>query len=315
MYDWIGRWTGMDGSSPGETKPFFFRMMSNLPSGPAFWLCAAAAGMLYVMQRPLRRRLLRNAQELFEPASPRENRRIVKHYCRNLAVAMYEILFLSAKLGKREDGWNPIREAHGEEHLEQALSEGKGAIVYLPHVGNFFVYYWYLMGRYNCTTVATASSNELRPLYRRFAELGCRGFDYDETNPIQLMRSLRDHLKQGGVVYLLGDFYRPNFPEATLFGRKTHLPQGAAMLALQYEVPIVPMTGRGIGRFAHRLQFEPPIRLSDRFRKNELRAASDLLNQWMEQSIRRHPDSWFYLFQAEERWCEPAPSNPIQGGA
>jgi phosphatidylinositol dimannoside acyltransferase len=51
---------------------------------------------------------------------------------------------------------------------------------------------------------------------------------------------LRDHLAGNGLV-LLGDFWRPGFPAATFLDRRSRSPQGAARLALDGGVPIIPM--------------------------------------------------------------------------
>jgi KDO2-lipid IV(A) lauroyltransferase len=109
-------------------------------------------------------------------------------------------------------------------------------------------------------TVVTAQSKELRPIYMRFQKWGCMGLDYDATPPLGLMRTLRNHLLQNGVVFLLGDFFRPQFPQATMFQRITRSPGGAAALALELQVPVIPFFGHRTRGFRHRLVFHQPMR-------------------------------------------------------
>jgi phosphatidylinositol dimannoside acyltransferase len=148
----------------------------------------------------------------------------------------------------------------------------------------------------------TLHMRELRPIYLLFEQLGCRGLDYDSTPPIKLIRSIREHLEEGGVLFLLGDFFRPSFPTATFFGRPTHSPNGAVVLALEKRVPIVPFYGYREKGFKHRLVFHPPLFLYKEVRPEQRRKATDKLNGVLEEMICQVPGQWFYWFNLDERW-------------
>jgi KDO2-lipid IV(A) lauroyltransferase len=241
---------------------------------------------------------MENMAEILPERSKQEINKLTRHYFHHLFLTFYEILVDSLRLC--DSAMDRFR-VQGEEHLEAALQKGKGAIIYSPHTGNFFYYYWYLTRKYNCITVATGGSPELRPLYLIFQHMGCNGLDYDHTPPLVLYRTLREHLKQNGVVFLLGDFYRPNFPEAILFQRKTRLPSGAASLALELGAPIIPFYGYRSKRMGHELVFLPPIDLAEKFHRNQRDEAMRLLHQVMENLILAKPEQWFYWFD-NERW-------------
>jgi lauroyl/myristoyl acyltransferase len=100
----------------------------------------------------------------------------------------------------------------------------------------------------------------------------------------------------------LGDFYRPAFPLAHFFGRLSRTPEGAAMLAIEHQVPVIPMYGSREHGFQHHIIFYKPILLHERFQRNQRTEANDVLNQSMEEAIRLKPSQWFYWFNAEERW-------------
>jgi lauroyl/myristoyl acyltransferase len=232
--------------------------------------------------------------------------RINRSYLQNVMITLYEILIGVYRLPKlkAKGKLDRIFTAEGEERLENVLRRGKGAIVVTPHVGNFFYYYWYLSQKYDCLAVVTAESPELRPIYLKFQSLGCRGLDYDVVPPLQMMRSLRRHLAAGGVLFLLGDFYRPAFPQAAMFGRTTRSPEGAAALGIEQQAPVVPFYGRRDRGFRHRLVFGTPLLLHERYARSERREATNELNRFMESVILFVPAQWFYWFNADERWLQ-----------
>jgi lauroyl/myristoyl acyltransferase len=89
--------------------------------------------------------------------------------------------------------------------------------------------------------------------------------DYDETSPLQMIRTLRNHLEQNGVIFILGDFWRKQFPITELFGKATRGPQGAAALALDQQTPVIPFSGFRTHGFTHHLVFGKPIHLNEIF--------------------------------------------------
>ncbi|SDN83100.1 KDO2-lipid IV(A) lauroyltransferase [Paenibacillus sp. yr247] len=300
MYEWIAKLTSNE-----HRLDRIERVFSVFP----IWMMAAACYILaFVLYGALRKGFLRlveqNMVDLLGEMPKSSLRSFSKHYVQNAVFTLYEILFQSNRLKKLHANYFHV---HGEEHLQEAQSRanGKGFIVYSPHVGNFFYYYWYLTKKFDCLTVASAGSPELKPLYMKFAALGCKGLDYDNVPPLELYRTLKKHVLGGGVVFILGDFWRPTFPLSRLFGRLTRTPEGAAMLALEHHVPIVPFYGYRVRGFNHRLEFGTPVYLHEQFDRSghsERSKANLLLNGFIEKVIRNQPSSWFYWFNAQERW-------------
>jgi KDO2-lipid IV(A) lauroyltransferase len=265
--------------------------------------------------RKLQRKVLQNLEDLLPDRSGKNRKAYRLRFFQNLAITMYEILLDSYRL-KGSESWR--FRSKGEEHLEEALRLGRGAIVYTPHAGNFFYYYWYLCRKYSCLTIATAGSPELRPLYLHFQGMGCPGLDYDQTPPLELLRKLRKHLAGNGVVFILGDFWRPSFPLSRFFGKTTRTPEGAASMAIEQQVPLIPFYGRRARGFTHELTFEQPLHLYASFSKEQRADATLLLNRFMERVIREYPEQWFYWFNAEERWenerAETVEAEPLKVG-
>ncbi|MDR6549663.1 lysophospholipid acyltransferase family protein [Paenibacillus qinlingensis] len=297
MYEWIAKLTLNDGKQS--------RLARVLPIFP-LWLmsclCAVLAALLCVVSRNgFLKRVEHNLADLLSPISKRKLRSLRRRYVRNVVYSLCEILLLSDRMQEKNF------KLQGEAYLHEAqqLANGKGFIIYAPHVGNFFSYYWYFSKRYDCLTVASAGSPELLPLYMKFAELGCKGLDYDRVPPLELYRTLKNHVLSGGVVFLLGDFWRSSFPLSKLFGRVTRTPEGAAMLALEQQVPIIPFYGYRKRNFKHQLIVGPPLNLHSQSARASRSARADtnlILNNFIERVIREQPASWFYWFNAHERW-------------
>ncbi|SFL83972.1 KDO2-lipid IV(A) lauroyltransferase [Paenibacillus sp. 1_12] len=296
MYEWIGKITA---------NPLIIQRLAAwsrwVPKPCILILCECAAFILQYsfFGRQMRKKVETNLRFLLKTRSTEELTQIRHRFFRNLIIILYEIVVDSKRLD-RSDFWR--FRAEGEDYLKEALQLGRGAIVYAPHEGNFFYYYWYLSQTYNCLTIATTDSPELRPLYEQFQQMGCEGLDYDSTPPLLLLRKLRKHLKSNGVVFILGDFWRPTFPKSQFFGRMSRTPEGAALLSIDQRVPIIPFHGRRDRGFNHCLTFERPLHLYASYQTSQRSEATRLLNGYMESVIREHPDQWFYWFNAEERF-------------
>jgi lauroyl/myristoyl acyltransferase len=298
LYNWIGKLTANDQALRRLAAVFYL-----FPQSLIYLFCRVAGVLFYFLAGAgLRDRIRSNMHDLLPTFSNKAVQHDMLAYYGNLAVTLYEIILGSYQL---ERAIPPKLSIRGEENLQMALKQGKGAIVYAPHMGNFFYYYWYLCQHYDCLTIATAGSKELRPLYMKFKELGCKGLDYDDTPPLEMMRTLKKHLAAGGVVFILGDFWRASFPQSHFFGKTTRTPEGAALLAIENKAPIVPFYGYRDQGFRHKLVFEPAIRLDERFARTQRSEANRVLNHFMEKAIRQAPSNWFYWFNAEERWESP----------
>ena len=122
----------------------------------------------------------------------------------------------------------------GFEHITAAVESGRGVVVVLPHSGN-----WDIAGMVLARVFGsfTSVAERLRPesLYRRF--VGFRESLGMEILPLTggatpTSTLLKDRLRAGGVVILLGDrdLTASGVP-VTFFGETTRMPAGPVMLA------------------------------------------------------------------------------------
>src|SRR5699024_5560886 len=153
----------------------------------------------------------------------------------------------------------------GTEHLDRAMAAGNGAVLVLPHSGNWdmagvwLVHTW---GRFS--TVAERLKPEA--LVERFVayrvKLGFEVFALSggEQPPLE---SLRRRLEAGGVVCLLGerDLTGRGVP-VEFFGERTSMPAGPAKLAAETGAALLPVhcwfTDGGWG-----FSISPPVDVSE----------------------------------------------------
>ncbi|MDI9940914.1 phosphatidylinositol mannoside acyltransferase [Rhodococcus opacus] len=180
----------------------------------------------------------------------------------------------------------------GQKHLDAAKEVGRGAILALPHSGNWdMAGVWCAQHWGGLSTVA----ERLKPesLYQRFVDyregLGFEIFPLSggEHPPfVELSARLRDN----GIVCLLGerDLAKKGVP-VTFFGEQTRMPAGPAKLAIDTGAPLLPVhcwfTDGGWG-----FRIDPPIDTTA-----GVAAATQALADRFEANIAAHPEDWHML--------------------
>lgn len=143
------------------------------------------------------------------------------------------------EVGRRLDS-----KIQGKEHIDAALAAGTGAVLALPHSGNWdMAGVWLVHGHGRFATVA----ERLKPesLYQRFV-------DYRESLGFEIFPlsggakppfgELANRLRDNGIVCLLGerDLARHGVP-VTFFGEPTRMPAGPAKLAIDTGAALLPV--------------------------------------------------------------------------
>ncbi|MEU7138798.1 phosphatidylinositol mannoside acyltransferase [Nocardia sp. NPDC046473] len=183
----------------------------------------------------------------------------------------------------------------GKSHLEAALAAGRGAVLVLPHSGN-----WDMAGVWlvqNHGTFATVAER-LKPesLFERFVayreSLGFEVFPLTgaEQPPfVQLAKRLRENK----AICLMGerDLTGRGVP-VTFFGERTWLPAGAAKLAIETGAPLLPVhtwfTDDGAEGWG--MKVYPPVDVS-----SGVAAATQSLADQFAANIAAHPADWHML--------------------
>jgi phosphatidylinositol dimannoside acyltransferase len=181
----------------------------------------------------------------------------------------------------------------GDEHVDAALAAGRGAVLALPHSGNWdMAGVWLVQTRGKFTTVA----ERLKPesLYRRFVEYR-EGLGFEviplsggEQPPFQL---LSKRLRDNKLVCLMAerDLTRTGV-QVDFFGEPTRMPVGPAKLAVSTGAALVPVHCW----YEHdgtRLRFDPPLDCNNR----DVGVITQALADIFARNIAEHPADWHMM--------------------
>lgn len=180
----------------------------------------------------------------------------------------------------------------GQEYLDKALADGRGAVLALPHSGN-----WDMAGVWcvqHCGGL-TSVAERLKPesLYRRFVDyrerLGFEIFPLD-GGAQPPFAELATRLRENKVVCLLGerDLAKKGVPVA-FFGEETRMPAGPAKLALDTGAPLLP-THCWFTDHRWGFRVDPPIDTAA-----GVAAATQALADRFAANIAAHPADWHML--------------------
>lgn len=187
----------------------------------------------------------------------------------------------------------------GSEQLDQAFAAGRGAVVALPHMGN-----WDLAGAWVATVVGhpfTTVAERLKPesLYDRFVayreSLGMEVLPLT-GGQVSVTGTLARRLRTGKLICLVGD---RDLSEAGLpvdfFGEQTRMPAGPAALALRTGAALFPVTlwydGPVMRGIIHP-EVQPPAEGDQREKTAAM--TQTMADIWAD-GIREHPEDWHML--------------------
>jgi lauroyl/myristoyl acyltransferase len=237
-----------------------WRLTRALPSPVAERVFRAAADHAVRRDGPGVRQLRRNLARVVPAAEPTELDDLVRRGLRSYARYWREVFRLPT-VDHRALHREVDPHVAGQQHLDEALAAGRGAVVALPHTGNWDVAGVWLVGHSGrFTTVA----ERLRPesLYRRFV-------DYRESLGFEILpltggdarvhAILEQRLRDNRVVCLLADrdLTASGVP-VDLFGEPTSMPSGPARLAAATGAPLLPV-GSHFVPGGWRFRIHPPV--------------------------------------------------------
>ncbi len=185
----------------------------------------------------------------------------------------------------------------GVEHLDAALEQGRGAVVALPHMGNWDVAGMWLV--HHTGSFATVVEH-LKPesLFDRFVEYR-EGLGFEilpltggARPPLEV---LRERLGENKVVCLVADRdLSRRGVEVDFFGEPTRMPGGPALLAATTGAPLLPVslwfTPDGWGQ---QINAALPAR-GERLRE-QVPALTQAMARCFEAGIAAHPADWHML--------------------
>ena len=197
----------------------------------------------------------------------------------------------------------------GFEHLEAALAGGRGAILALPHLGNWDLAGAHLAAR-GVDLTAVAETVEPPELFEWFVESRRRiGIDVIALGADSGTLVTRA-LAANRVVCLLSDRdIAGSGITVEFFGEETTVPGGPAMLALRTGAALLPGSAYFTARGGHVARIGAPIAAvrEGRLRADVERVTAEIVRH-MEDAIREAPEQWLLM---QPNW----PSDLVAAGS
>ncbi|WP_234825755.1 phosphatidylinositol mannoside acyltransferase [Mycolicibacter senuensis] len=192
----------------------------------------------------------------------------------------------------------------GQQHIEAALRAGRGAVLALPHSGNWdMAGVWLAQTHGGFTTVA----ERLKPesLYRRFLDFReSLGFEVlplsgGERPPFEV---LADRLSANGLVCLMADRdLTRNGVAVEFFGETTRMPAGPAKLAVATDAALLPahcwFDGAGWG-----IRIHPPLECGS----GDVGVITQALADKFAEGIAAYPQDWHMM---QPQWVIDLPES------
>lgn len=203
--------------------------------------------------------------------------------------------FLLPKMTKAQI--NDRFELRGFERLDEALESGNGALMIPGHMANWDIAGAWAVARYgHLTTVVERLKPEgLFDQFLKYREsLGMEALPLG--NP-EVMRSLVDRLRSGGLVALLGDRdISRNGVVVDFFGEPASFPAGPATLAVLTGAPLYPVTMHYEGPRAIAVMHDQ-VEIPELLPKNDrVVHMTQRIARVFEVGISQHPEDW-HMFQ------------------
>ncbi|MFD7585347.1 phosphatidylinositol mannoside acyltransferase [Kitasatospora sp. NPDC059811] len=189
-------------------------------------------------------------------------------------------------------------QSEGLENLREHIEAGRGAVIALPHMGNWdLAGTWVAQLGFPFTTVA----ERLKPerLFDRFVEFReGQGMEVLALTGggVNVIGTLARRLREGRLVCLVGDRDLSEAGvEVSFFGEATRMPAGPAALCQRTGAALLPVTLWYDGPVMRaRIHPEVPVP-QEGDRKERTQVMTQALAQVWEQAIREHPEDWHML--------------------
>lgn len=250
---------------------------------------------------PVSRIADKNLQLAMPELNATQRKRIVRGVWENLGRTVGELPHLSTLKENIYSG--PGFEVVGAEYLEEQARNGGPVLFMSGHIGN-----WEML-----PPGVARHGTPFASFYRAAA------------NPLvdQMIRSLRDaamqptptplfakgargarealaYVSKGGRLGMLVDQKMNDGVEASFFGRPAMTAPALAAMALRYRCPVIPGYVERLGPARLRIIVEAPLQLPDTGdKKQDLTLLVQMVNDRLEQWIRKKPESWLWLHR---RW-------------
>ena len=269
-----------------------------LPKKLAMLLATIIGKLLFQTLKKRRQIALKNLQIAFgNKLNETERQEICKASFINLSKTTIEFMRFT-KLNPKNI-WNDVN-VEGVEHLNIALEKGKGAIVFLPHFGN-----WELLSLVYGTLIPNRAKAIAFPLKNtKLNDYIWRIRELMSLEIIPRKNAIRATLRALKNNDAVGFFADQNAGEQGVFidffGRPASTARGPVTIALKTDAPILFSLDIRQPNDQHQVHISPPIYLeaSDNF-EHDVEKYTTILLKELENYIEQYPEQWLWL---HNRW-------------
>ena len=282
-----------------------------LPERTALFLGAHVGSLLRVLLPKkvgiIRDNLAKSDLILAEGESPRTFERKVFRHFGILGVEFLRMKIMSDEMMREKfspGGWEGI------EHLQEELGQGRGAIVFSGHIGN-----WEMVIRRMAIDFPGRTHTVIRPIknpvVHEFVEQHRLAYGGGSSILSSLgARPLVRAISSGKILNVVIDqsAVAEEGEFVPFFGRLACTYSSLARLSLCLKIPVIPaLSYRLPDGTHHRAFFAPPIRpLLDIPKDEAVHTLTALYTKFLEEAIRAHPEQWIWMHR---RW-KTRPSTP-----
>lgn len=292
-----------------RTYRVFSYLSYRVPLRIGYWIGALVGDFIYLTWKRHAANAVSNTRRVMgKQASWQLVKETARDSFRNYAKTLVDFLrFPHLSFSELDDA---IATKNGMEHLESALSGGKGVVVVSGHIGNWD-HAGALLGHYGFPLNAVADRFEPK----RMDDLINGSREKHGLKIISLeagsLKQIFTALKRNEIVLLLFD--RPQPEEGVpvqFFGETAYLPAGPAAIAIKTGAALVvgwalrdPGDRTFSGTFEQPIDYKP---LLTGDKEADIRRVTQEIVNHFEAIIREHPDQW-YMFR--EMWPRTARHN------
>ncbi len=264
-----------------------------VPAWFGYGLCRVIAVIFYLVKVPTRRQVIENLRHV-EPRCSwlRYQLDAVKVFV-TVNANYYDMLRIRSV---DRDIFNELLTVHGKEHLDRALSEGKGVIVLSAHLGNFSV-----VGKYPASVGIRSAiiAERVQPpgLFNYMVRLrSTAGTDILPPGREAIPPILR-LLRSNGVLLVAGDRdVSHQGMDVEFFGEIASLPAGPALLAMRTGAALIPAYTIRSSTRRSEVYIRPPLELlRSHDREADLLQNIQIMAHALEEMISHDPTQWGVL--------------------
>lgn len=255
-------------------------------------------GLLFFYLSSLHRKTaLANLMTAF---SGEKDSRVLRQIARSCFAHFGQTLFDILKLASFEDEKRQkFFSVEGEENLKRALKEGKGALLFSAHLGNWEVASSFISKKAKLKVIARGLDNPL--LEKEFTKIRKRfGAEvvYKQKATKEILQALRGN--EFAAILIDQNVLRSEGVFVDFFGKKASTTPSLAIFHLRTKSPILPVFCLPDKKGTYHLRILEPLELSleGDFQENILKITG-LCTKIIENEIRKNPSFWLWLHQ---RW-------------